>query len=254
MVLSSWNVHSTSVVVPSNWHPPPLPHSFHTVIQPMGQGVDMSLNDIWKREEMRARGRLLDPTLAVHGCFLAVFAESALPLFGGESQWLRGRESKKTGQAGMTLLHNVCCCSMTLWSRSESPLHSPTPRGVCSVCERQRETVLRGWSAVLPMVEQGGLLLIARLSLLIMSLSNQCKRRQEPKWHFSTLMTHVSFVAQLSFAFTHLQSFRTRQFTHLERMVSFIWGTHNGTSVRNLKYVQTFQLVCSVRNWWNPRS
>lgn len=48
------------------------PH-FQTIIYPMGHGVDMSLNDIRKHEEMRACKRLLDPTLAVHGRFLAVF-------------------------------------------------------------------------------------------------------------------------------------------------------------------------------------
>lgn len=31
-----WNVPSASVVVPSNWHPLPPRHSFHTVIQLMG--------------------------------------------------------------------------------------------------------------------------------------------------------------------------------------------------------------------------
>lgn len=83
-------LHNMSVV-PSSWHAPLLPCSFHTVIQPIGQGVDMSHDSIWKHEVMRARGRLWDPTWAVHGCFLAVFAESSLPPFGGESQWVRGR-------------------------------------------------------------------------------------------------------------------------------------------------------------------
>lgn len=67
------------------------PH-FQTVIYPMGHGVDMSLSDIRKHAEMRACKRLLDPTLAVHGRFLAVFADSSLPLFGGKSQRGRGRE------------------------------------------------------------------------------------------------------------------------------------------------------------------
>lgn len=84
---------------------------------------------------------------------------------------------------------------------------STTKRCVCGVCKRQREMVLRGWSAGLPMGELVGLLLIVQLSLLIMPPSNQCKRQQEPKWHFSILITHVSFVVQLSFAFTLLQSF-----------------------------------------------
>lgn len=68
---------------------------------------------------------------------------------------------------------------------------------VWGVCVRQREMVVyspaHGWVR--------GLLLNAQLSLLIMSISNQCKRRQEPKWHFSTLNTHVSFVVKLSFIF-----------------------------------------------------
>ncbi len=45
-VSSLLNVHDTSVVVSSHWHPPPLPNNFYTMIQPRGQGVDLSLNDI----------------------------------------------------------------------------------------------------------------------------------------------------------------------------------------------------------------
>lgn len=69
-----WNVPSASVVVPSNWHPLPPRHSFHTVIQLMGPRC-------WyePRWHMKARGdestweAFLEPTSAVHGCFLAVF-------------------------------------------------------------------------------------------------------------------------------------------------------------------------------------
>lgn len=115
-----------------------------------------------------------------------------------------GEGESETSQAGMTLLHNVCCCCTT---RSVTlritTTQSSTKRCVWEAerdgAERVVCSAARGWAR--------GLLLIVQLSLLIMSLSNQCKRRQEPKWHFSTLITHVSFVAQPSFAFTRLQSF-----------------------------------------------
>lgn len=115
-----------------------------------------------------------------------------------------GEGESETSQAGMTLLHNVCCCCTT---RSVTlritTTQSSTKRCVWEAerdgAERVVGSAARGWAR--------GLLLIVQLSLLIMSLSNQCKRRQEPKWHFSTLITHVSFVAQPSFAFTRLQSF-----------------------------------------------
>lgn len=180
-------------VVPPNLHSLHLPHSFTPWFS---QGVDMSLNDIWKHEEMRACERLLDPTLAVHGCSLAVFADSSLPL--SERERVR-----RTGQE-MTLLHNVCCRCMTrpVTLRIASP-QSSTERCVWATerdgAERVVCSAARGWAR--------GLLLIVQLSLLIMALSNQRKRQQEPKWHFSTLITHVSFVAQLFVAFTHLQSF-----------------------------------------------
>lgn len=61
----------------------------------------------------------------------------------------------------MTLLHNVCCCCMTrLVTLTITTPQSSTKK----VCERQKEReregergrmVLRGWSAVLPVGEQG---------------------------------------------------------------------------------------------------
>lgn len=151
----------------------------------------------WQHVASEARGmKLLEPTWAIHGHFLAVFADSSLPLFGGKSQWVRGREARQGW-----LLRNFCCTTRLVM---HAPLLGPAPRGVCER-EMGRDgahrvvcTAARRWAR--------GLLLIVQLSLLIMSLSNQCKRRQEPKWHFSTLITRVSFVAPPSFTFTRLQS------------------------------------------------
>lgn len=136
----------------------------------------------WQHVASEAWGmKLLEPTWAVHGHFLAVFADSSLPLFGGKSQWVRGREARQGW-----LLCNFCCTTRLVM---HAPLLGPAPRGVCER-EMGRDgahrvvcTAARRWAR--------GLLLIVQLSLLIMSLSNQCKRRQEPKWHFSTLITRV---------------------------------------------------------------
>lgn len=129
------------------------------------------------------------------------------------SEWVRGREARRGW-----LLCNFCCTTRLVM---HAPLLGPAPRGVC-VREMGRDgahrvvcTAARRWAR--------GLLLIVQLSLLIMSLSNQCKRRQEPKWHFSTLITRVSFVAPLSFTFTHLQSSWIEFFTRVDHMVGFIW-------------------------------
>lgn len=51
----------------------------------------------------------------------------------------------------------------------------------------------------------GGALSIVQLSLLITTLTDQCWRQQEPKWHFSTLITYVSFLPPLFSASTRLQ-------------------------------------------------
>lgn len=100
------------------------------------------------------------------------------------------RASEWEGAKQGWLLRNFCCCCCcTTRLVMHAPLLGPAPRGVC-VSEMGRDgahrvvcTAARRWAR--------GLLLIVQLSLLIMSLSNQCKTRQEPKWHFSTLITRV---------------------------------------------------------------
>lgn len=143
------------------------------------------------------------------GVFLAATPLSSLPPHlevrsnawetEGEMETVRNKRS----WAGTTVLHNICCCCMTCLVTLRITARQSTSMCVATgMCERQArdgaERVVcshaHGWV--------GGLLLIAQLSLLITSVSNQCKRWQEPKWHFSTLITHVSFVAQLSFTFS----------------------------------------------------
>lgn len=102
----------------------------------------------------------------------------------------------------MTLLHNICYCCMTGLVTLRIHHQQQSMCVAISMCERQEKDGAERVVCSHAHGRVGGLLLIAQLSLLIMSVSNQCKRWQEPKWHFSTLITHVSFVTQLSFTFT----------------------------------------------------
>lgn len=121
-----------------------------------------------------------------------------------------GDGEKRVGQArqGCLFLHNVCRCCMTRFVT----LRATTSQSGTERCGRGvgRRRCWGGWSAALPAAERGGagtgtggVLLIVQLSLLIMPLSNQWRRWQEPKWHFSALITHGSFTVPCFF--THMQ-------------------------------------------------
>ncbi len=221
-------------VVPPNWHPSPLPCSFHTVIQPMGQGVSMSLDDIWMHEEMRARGRLLDPTLAAHGCFLAVFAESSLLPFGGESQWLRERETEReregkgerNSQAGMTLLHNVCCCCMTclVTLRITTP-QSTTKRCVCVVCVKDRERwCWEGGLQACPWVSWGGIVIDCTAVAFNYASIQSMQKAAGARVTFLHSDYSCLLCGSTVLCFHPSAVIYIRCFTQLEHMASVIWG------------------------------
>lgn len=89
-----------------------------------------------------------------------------------------GREKQWARQERLSYIMSAAA-AWHVWSRSESLLLTPPAWGarvVMSVCEGQRAMVLRGGLQSWPRVS-GGLLLIAQLSLLIMSVANQCIRQ-----------------------------------------------------------------------------
>lgn len=121
-----------------------------------------------------------------------------------------GDGEKRVGQArqGCLFLHNVCRCCMTRFVT----LRATTSQSGTERCGRGTGGDGAGEAGPqrCPRLSEGdgdgdgGALLIVQLSLLIMPRSNQWRRRQEPKWHFSALITHGSFT--VTGFFTRMQS------------------------------------------------
>lgn len=114
------------------------------------------------------------PALEFNTWFLAVFAEYSWRPF------LEVWELRRARHAGIT--H-----AAVAWHGWSTPVKASL--SVWDGAEWVDGSSACGWA--------GGALSIVQLSLLITTLTDQCWRQQEPKWHFSTLITHVSFVPQL---------------------------------------------------------